>query len=275
MSTGIMTGTAGLGRPDVRERTPTRGRGTSAGAGTQTRRRHLVPPRTGSRQQVTVRGRRVTAVRDRHGSNVLRLVIALVLLVGAGVAATMYLSARTTDQAFVLSEANARSETLGNELESLNRDYKELSSSEHLASEAARLGMVVPGQAGVLDVQGGDIREVRPADRAGDGQIVDLDGTGAAVPRTDRPTSDPAAVAAVPATSPAGEQSARDAAQQAPAAAQPAPADAAAQPAPADAAAQPAPADAAAQPASGASPQNPASATGQLPYPSRDLTPAG
>lgn len=200
MSTGIMTGTAGLRRPDVQERTPSRGRRT--GDSTVGRRhRHLVPPRTGSRQQVTVRGRRVS-VRETQGSGVLKLVVALVLLVGVGVAATMFLSARTTDQAFVLQEANDRSQTLGNELESLNRDYRELSSSEHLAAEASRMGMVVPGQAGVLDVRGDEVTEVRPADSTGDTTVKDLDAIGSAVPRTDRPTSDPAAAATARATTP-------------------------------------------------------------------------
>ncbi|HAF73512.1 MAG TPA: hypothetical protein DCL06_12820, partial [Corynebacterium variabile] len=76
----------------------------------------------------------------------------------------MFLSGKTTEQAFVLKDAQARSTTLSNELESLNRDYKEMSSSENLAAEASRMGMVVPGQAGVLDVRGDQVNETRPAD---------------------------------------------------------------------------------------------------------------
>lgn len=205
MSTGIMAGTGTLGtrRPAPQDRTlpraQSRGRdaaGTRNSAGT--RRRHFVPPRTGSRQQVSVRGRRVV-VTEQRGTGYLKVVVALVILVGIGVATAMFLSARTTEQAFALQQSQERSERLGNELESLNRDYKELSSSEHLASEAARLGMVVPGQTGVLDTQGDRVNEVRPADGTKNSVITDVDAVRQGVPRDNRPTSDPTHNAAVPA----------------------------------------------------------------------------
>lgn len=193
MSTGIMTGTGtpGVRGPRTGERTPSRARATGTGRSVDTRgRRHrLVPPRTGSLQQISVRGRRV-ATREHAVPGYLKLVVVLVILVGVGIGATMYLSGKTTEQAFTLKDAQARSATLSNELESLNRDYKELSSSENLAAEASRLGMVVPGQSGVLDVQGDQVNEVRPADPAKDSAIIDLDATRRGVPRTDRPTTD-------------------------------------------------------------------------------------
>lgn len=196
MSTGIMTGTGTIGtRGKTQERTPSRARaagtGNSRGAGTRERRHRLVPPRTGSLQQVSVRGRRVS-IRESAAPGYLKLVVVLVVLVAVGIGVTMFLSGKTTEQAFVLKDAQARSTTLSNELESLNRDYKELSSSENLAAEASRMGMVVPGQAGVLDVRGDEVNETRPADQADDSAVVDLDATRGGVPRTDRPTTDQA-----------------------------------------------------------------------------------
>lgn len=194
MSTGIMTGTGTVGtRGKTQERTPSRatGTGSSRGAGTRERRHRLVPPRTGSLQQVSVRGRRVST-REATAPGYLKLVVVLVILVAVGIGATMFLSGKTTEQAFVLKDAQARSTTLSNELASLNRDYKELSSSENLAAEASRMGMVVPGQAGVLDVRGDQVNETRPADPAEDSAVIDLDATRGGVPRTDRPTTDQA-----------------------------------------------------------------------------------
>ncbi|WP_291473481.1 hypothetical protein [Corynebacterium sp.] len=194
MSTGIMTGTGTIGtRGKTQERTPSRARTTDTGSirgtGTRDRRHRLVPPRTGSLQQVSVRGRRVST-RESGAPGYLKLVVVLVILVAVGIGATMFLSGKTTEQAFVLKDAQAHSDTLSNELESLNRDYKELSSSENLAAEASRMGMVVPGQAGVLDVQGDQVNETRPADPVDDSAVIDLDATRSGVPRTDRPTTD-------------------------------------------------------------------------------------
>ncbi|WP_297008702.1 hypothetical protein, partial [uncultured Corynebacterium sp.] len=192
MSTGIVAGNGALGLrgPRTQERTPSRARTTGTGrtTGTQRRRHSLVPPRAGSLQQISVRGHRV-ATRERGVPGYLKLVVVLVMIVGVGIGATMYLSGKTTEQAFTLKDAQARSATLSNELESLNRDYKELSSSENLAAEAARLGMVVPGQTGVLDVRGDRVDEVRPADPVDDSAVIDLDATRRGVPRTDRPTT--------------------------------------------------------------------------------------
>ncbi|WP_156980184.1 hypothetical protein [Corynebacterium terpenotabidum] len=199
MSTGTITGTR---RSGSTVRSPYRQEGTRTGARRSgaADRRGIVPPRTGSLQQVSVRGRRV-AVKEKVNSTFLRLVVVLVLLVGAGVTAAMFLSAKTTEQAFELQEARSRSTTLANELESLNRDYRELSSSEHLASEASRLGMVVPGQTGVLAVDGDQINEIRGADGSTNGEIVDLDATGQSVSRTSRPSTDQTQNATVPGTS--------------------------------------------------------------------------
>lgn len=199
MSTGTMTGTdtgtVGVRRPSgTRDRAAGRAYTTTPGVrtgGTRRGRRHIVPPRTGSRQQVSVRGRRVV-VRDHTGSQLLKLVIPLVLLAGLGVAAAMLLSARTTDQAFALQTARDHSATLTNELESLNRDYKELSSAENLMSEASRLGMVVPGQAGVLAVQEDKVNEIRPADASRNGAVIDLDATRRGTPAVNHTSAVPA-----------------------------------------------------------------------------------
>ncbi|HAJ51919.1 MAG TPA: hypothetical protein DCM55_05300, partial [Corynebacterium variabile] len=74
-----MTGTGTVGtRGKTQERTPSRatGTGSSRGAGTRERRHRLVPPRTGSLQQVSVRGRRVST-REATAPGYLKLVVVL------------------------------------------------------------------------------------------------------------------------------------------------------------------------------------------------------
>ncbi|OLT51451.1 hypothetical protein BJF89_06940 [Corynebacterium sp. CNJ-954] len=162
------------------------------------RRTHASPVRRrGSRQQVTVRGRRI-AVPSAAERSVVRTWVVLLALFVAGVAFAMYLSGKTTEQSFQLSEAEATSTTLSNELESLHRDVEDASSTQRIAAEASRLGMVVPGQAGVLDVNGDDVNELRAADPEATRPVTDINGE----VRAQRPTSDPEATGQVPGLAP-------------------------------------------------------------------------
>lgn len=162
------------------------------------RRTHASPVRRrGSRQQVTVRGRRI-AVPSAAERSVVRTWVVLLALFVAGVAFAMYLSGKTTEQSFQLSEAEATSTTLSNELESLHRDVEDASSTQRIAAEASRLGMVVPGQAGVLNVNGDDVNELRAADPEATLPVTDINGD----VRAQRPTSDPEATGQVPGLAP-------------------------------------------------------------------------
>ncbi|MEJ6548688.1 hypothetical protein PQI66_03925 [Corynebacterium sp. USCH3] len=161
-------------------------------------RTHASPARRrGSRQQVTVRGRRI-AVPTAAERSVVRTWVVLLALFVAGVAFAMFLSGKTTEQSFQLSEAESTSTTLSNELESLHRDVADASSTQRIAAEASRLGMVVPGQAGVLDVNGDDVNEVRAADPGSTLPVTDINGE----VRSQRPTSDPEATGQVPGLAP-------------------------------------------------------------------------
>ncbi|MEY8566701.1 hypothetical protein [Corynebacterium sp.] len=153
--------------------------------------------RRGSRQQVSVRGRRIAAPTAAERS-VVRTWVVLLLLFVAGVAFAMYLSGKTTEQSFQLSEAEETSTTLSNELESLHRDVEDASSTQRIAAEASRMGMVVPGQSGVLDVNGDEVHEVRAADPEATLPVTDINGEAP----VQRPTSDPEATGQVPGLAP-------------------------------------------------------------------------
>ncbi|HJC86264.1 MAG TPA: hypothetical protein H9751_12155 [Candidatus Corynebacterium faecigallinarum] len=152
-------------------------RSTDTVATTTTRRRAHSSPvrRRGSQQQLTVRGRRV-AVREPRNRTMMWTVVLMLALLVAGTALAMYLSGRSTEQSFQLNQAQATSDTLSHEIESLNRDVEDVSSTQHIAAEAARLGMEVPGQTGVLNVENGTVDEARPADNSGNRPLTDIDG---------------------------------------------------------------------------------------------------
>ncbi|MGP5734167.1 hypothetical protein [Candidatus Corynebacterium faecigallinarum] len=152
-------------------------RSTDTVATTTTRRRAQSSRvrRRGSQQQLTVRGRRV-AVREPRNRTMMWTVVLMLALLVAGTALAMYLSGRSTEQSFQLNQAQATSDTLSHEIESLNRDVEGASSTQHIAAEAARLGMEVPGQTGVLNVENGTVDEARPADNSGNRAVTDIDG---------------------------------------------------------------------------------------------------
>lgn len=131
--------------------------------------------RLGSKQQVSVRGRRVVSSSPTD-SRLRRRIIGAALAFVAGIGGVMILSGVTTEQSFQIANANERSKQLDNELESLNRDVELAKSSGHVAAEAAKMGMVVPDQAAVLDANGKKVKEIRPGDNSKNREVIDANG---------------------------------------------------------------------------------------------------
>ncbi|MBC3185216.1 hypothetical protein H7347_01265 [Corynebacterium sp. zg-331] len=131
--------------------------------------------RLGSRQVVSVRGRRVATA--RQSSRLTRIsLVAIVLLVG-GVALAMALSGVSTQQTFRLQQLTAQEKQLDNQIETLNRDVETARSSSESVRHANDNRMVVPQQPGILAVEGnGEIRERRPA-QGESRPFVDVNGT--------------------------------------------------------------------------------------------------
>lgn len=154
------------------------------------RRRQVPPPnRLGSRQVVSVRGRRISQV--KRTTLLAKLVGMSIVLAIGGVAVAMWLSGVSTQQTFHLQTLQSQDRQLSNQLETLNRDLENVRSSAELARRAGELGMEVPNQPGILAVQeNGDILETRPADPA-TRPIIDVNG---APVRPGQASSDPKAI---------------------------------------------------------------------------------
>lgn len=121
-------------QPTALPRTPTT---------TPTRSRFQHTP--GSRQVVSVRGRRVTTTHKADPKVVKFLVLVTAVLAG-GIATTIGLSGVSTEQTFKLQELHAEETQLNNQLETLHRDVIESALVEHHAvAEAAVIG--VPDEA--------------------------------------------------------------------------------------------------------------------------------
>lgn len=130
--------------------------------------------RIGSKQQVSVRGRRIIA--SPTDAKLRRRVVGSALAFVLGIAGVMALSGVTTEQSFQITKANEQSQQLDNELESLTRDVELAKSSGRIAAEAAKMGMVAPDQAAVLDANGKKIKEIRPGDSSKDREVIDANG---------------------------------------------------------------------------------------------------
>ena len=203
---GGEAGAPGIRRPEIRR----------PGVSPSVPHRPLAPNRgrLGSKQVVSVRGRRVvgTAVKRRF-STVTAVAIPLLL---AGVVLAMVLSGMATHQSFTIQQLQSRERGLHNEVESLNRDLEDVRSSASVAKRAGEAGMVVPGEPGIVAVNGaGEAAEQRPADPEAATKVVDVNDTGAAGAR--RPSSDKNATSEVGENLtpvPGGSQIGRDAGQQ-------------------------------------------------------------
>ncbi len=132
--------------------------------------------RLGSKQVVSVRGRRVTVASETRRKFSTVTLIALPLLV-AGVVLAMFLSGLSTNQSFTVQQLQNRERNLSNEVESLNRDLEDLRSSAEIAQRGSEAGMVVPLQPGIIANDGnGGVNEQRPADPGKVQKVMDVNG---------------------------------------------------------------------------------------------------
>lgn len=153
--------------------------------------------RLGSQQQVSVRGRRIAPIENPNRRK-FRIIALCVAVVCGAIASIMILSGLTTEKTFQISEAEKKSETLSNEIVSLQRDVEKAKSAQNLSAKAADLGMVVPGQAGILDANGKKVHERRGSDNGNDRPVIDVsDGA-----RTRGATSDPEETRNIPGLAP-------------------------------------------------------------------------
>lgn len=148
-TTGIDTGapTALRERPSTK-RAPSR-----------TRVPHRSTKRLGSKQVVSFRGRQLQPQPKKNGLLTRLGVISLTLLI-VGVALAMWLSGLSTKQTFAIQQLTVQDSQLDNQIETLNRDAENLSSSADIARRADEMGMAIPKQPGIAEV-------------GGDGKIVD------------------------------------------------------------------------------------------------------
>ena len=168
ITSGTRGNTALLDRP-VRKRTTTL---TPSRSIPQRRRFQHTP---GSKQVVSVRGRRVVAPKARPG--VIRFASLIVALLVCGVVGMMALSGTSTKQTFRLQQLRSQDTQLANQLETLRRDVEDAKSAAEVARQASENGFVVAEQPGVLVVQpNGAIEEQRVADPGATRPIVDVNG---------------------------------------------------------------------------------------------------
>ncbi len=164
-STAVLTRT--------REETPTRTR-TRVPHQPQTPTRRPYQRRLGSKQVVSVRGRRV--VTTRRTTLLAKLGAAAIGLLISGVAIAMWLSGVSTQQTFQIQQLLSQEQQLSNEIETLNRDLENIRSSAEIARRAGEMGMALPTQPGILEVrENGEVVEERAADPA-TRPIIDLNG---------------------------------------------------------------------------------------------------
>ena len=144
------------------------------------------PRRLGSKQVVSVRGRRVaTTAAKRKFSTMSMLALPLLVL---GIFGAMLLSALSTQQTFTIEQLQSKERTLNNEIETLNRNVEDSRAAAEVAAKADAAGMVVPVQPGIMDVAAdGKANETREADPEKHVRVVDVNEE---TIRTDKATSD-------------------------------------------------------------------------------------
>ncbi|AIU92122.1 hypothetical protein [Corynebacterium ulcerans] len=125
---------------------PSRTARPSYHAPSRSRRRFQHAP--GSQQVISYRGRRVERPKVDKGR--VRFVAGILMLMIAGVAVTLVLSGLSTKQTFAIQQLQSQETTLKNQIETLNRDVENASSSAEIARKASAMGLVVPDAAGVL-----------------------------------------------------------------------------------------------------------------------------
>lgn len=176
-STSTMTRTTSHER---RAETPVRSRRQgndlrSSSTSVASKKRTSAAKRMGSRQVISVRGRRVVSEERRVERTTIQFIVLCILFIGVGVGVTMYLSGVTTQQSFAIQKAKDKKTTLDNELEGLHRDVKNASSNSEIAKKASEDGMVVPDQPGIMTVNpDGSVVENRAADPSKTHEIHDI-----------------------------------------------------------------------------------------------------
>ena len=144
------------------------------------------PRRLGSKQVVSVRGRRVATTEAKRKFSTMSM-LALPLLV-LGIFGAMLLSALSTQQTFTIEQLQSKERTLDNEIETLNRNVEDSRAAAEVAAKADAAGMVVPVQPGIIDVAAdGKANETREADPEKHVRVVDVNEE---TIRTDKATSD-------------------------------------------------------------------------------------
>lgn len=201
---------------DAAARTIGRGRVDSPAAPAPSRRgkgrRSTYRGRTGSRQVVSLRGRRLTNTTEDRST--VRFAIGSIVVVVLGIMLAMVLSGLSTSQSFQLNEARQEEQRLRDGISVLERDVEFQRSTAEIARRAAEMGMVNVEQPAILVVgEDGAVHEVRPGDPAHQ-RIVDING---AAVRPDAPTSDPAETENVPGMQAPAVQEANPAVPQLPA----------------------------------------------------------
>ncbi|MDY0114415.1 MAG: hypothetical protein RBS21_09085 [Corynebacterium sp.] len=182
---------------DAPARTTGRGRVGSPAAPAPSRRgkgrRSTLKGRTGSRQVVSRRGRRLTnTTADRSK---VHFAIGSIIVVVLGIVLAMVLSGLSTSQSFQLSAARQEEQRLRDGISVLERDVEFQRSTAEIARRATEMGMVNVENPAILVVgEDGVVHEVRPGDPAHQ-RIVDING---AAVRPDAPTSNPAETENVP-----------------------------------------------------------------------------
>lgn len=147
----------------------------SSSASVAKKKRTSAAKRMGSRQVISVRGRRVVSEERRVKRTTIQFIVICILFIGLGVGVTMYLSGVTTQQSFAIQKAKDQKTTLDNELEGLHRDVKNASSNSEVAKKASEDGMVVPDQPGIMTVNpDGSVVENRAADPSKTHEIHDI-----------------------------------------------------------------------------------------------------
>lgn len=144
------------------------------------------PRRLGSKQVVSVRGRRVTTTEAKRTFS--KLSIMSVPLLILGIFGAMLLSALSTQQTFTIQQLQGQERELANQIETLNRNLEDSRAAAQIAAQADKQGLVVPGQPGIIAVNDkGEAHETREADPAKTVRVVDVNGE---TIRVDRATSD-------------------------------------------------------------------------------------
>ncbi|WP_143341289.1 hypothetical protein [Corynebacterium urinipleomorphum] len=144
------------------------------------------PRRLGSKQVVSVRGRRVSTTEAKRKFSKMSL-LALPLLV-LGIFGAMLLSALSTQQTFTIQQLQSQERALNNEIETLNRNVEDSRAAAEVAAKADAAGMVIPVQPGIINVDAeGKAHETRESDASKTVRVVDVNQE---TIRTDHATSD-------------------------------------------------------------------------------------